>query len=114
MGNVPQRIDDMFTEVARKNAEGTLTFGETLIFGFYRLMEGKYAGKVVIKTPNTKVDEKFVCYFANGLTWVYASDIADVRCERAYPTFNEPFHEVNRDEATWYNDESSVPQGHQW
>lgn len=108
-----KEIDDMFAEAARKNAEGTLTLGEAIIFGYYRLLEGKHAGRVVVKT-HARIDEKSICFFANGLTWIHTSDIEDVRCERAYPTFNGPFHEVNRDEATWYNDGSDVPQGHQW
>jgi len=106
-------IDEMFSEAARKDTEGTLTFGEAFFSGFYRLMEGRHAGRVVIKSTAT-IDGKSIGYFANAMTWIYAKDIADIRCERAYPIFNEPFHEVNREEATWYNDGSDVPQGHKW
>lgn len=87
-------IDEIFSEAARKNSEGTLTIGETVMFAYYRLLEGEHAGKVIIKT-NARIDDKSICFFAKGLTWIYTHNLQDIRCERAYPCFNEPFHEIN-------------------
>jgi len=108
-------MDQMFAEAARKNVEGTLTVGDTIMFGYYRLLEGEHAGRVIIKT-HSKIDEKSICYFANGLTWIYTEKLKDIRCESAYPQFNDPIYsEVDRSESTWYTDgPNSRPMHHVW
>ena len=39
-------IDDLFTERANADANGTLTFDKAIMFGFYRLREGEHANRV--------------------------------------------------------------------
>jgi len=105
--------DEIFAEASRKNSEGTLTAGETVMFGYYRLLEGKHAGKVIIKTT-AQIDGEKIYYFANAMTWIFADKLKDVRCESCRPTFNQPRHEIDRSQATWHPDNSDKPQGHEW
>jgi len=111
--NDPFNPDKIFEEAARKDADGTLTVGETVMFSYYRLLDGEHAGRVIIKTSGT-IDGKNIYYFANELTWIYADKLKDVRCERASPQFNSPRHEIDRSKATWYPDGSDKPQGYEY
>lgn len=103
-----KEIDDFFAEQAKKNAEGTLTVGEA-IFGYYRLLEGTSAGKVIIITH-----AKPIIFYANGLTWSYVEKLKDVRCERVGVSFSESYHPIDRSRATWYPDNSDEPQHYSW
>lgn len=96
-------IDQMFAEAARKNADGTSTIGETVNFGFYRLLEGEHGGKVVIKTT-ARIDDKSILYFANAMTWIYTEKLKDVRCERVTPTFDTCCHPVDMSKSQWFDD----------
>lgn len=111
--NPDKFITKMFEDEARKNADGTLTVGETVMFSYYRLLEGEHAGKVIIKTC-ARIDEKSVIFFANSMTWIHTDNLKDIRCERAYPQFNSPMHEIDRSKATWYPDNSNEPQWYEW
>lgn len=111
--NKPFNPDEIFAEASRKNAAGTLTVGDTVMSGYYRLLEGVDAGRVIIKT-SARIDGKSICFFANGLTWTHTAKLKDVRCEGAYPQFNSPTHEIDRSKATWYPDGSDKPQGYKW
>lgn len=93
--NAILKMERMFSEAAEKDYNGTLTVGDTINFGFYRLLSGKHAGRVVIKTPS-KIDNRSVCYFADRMTWVYTDDIKEDRCESTRPKFSEPRHEVEK------------------
>jgi hypothetical protein len=106
-------IDKMFEEAGRKNDDGTLTVGETVRFGYYRLLEGSHAGRVIV-TADAKIDDERICFFANGLTWTYFEELKDVRCEETYPHFDEPIHIIDRSQATWYGDGSDIPRGYVW
>lgn len=105
-------IDNFFMEQDRKNNEGTLTVGEAT-FGYYRLLEGNKAGKVIIKTC-AKIDGQSVVFFANGLVWSYLDKLKDIKCERVFPTFSQGKHAIDRSEATWYDDNGSTPRGYEW
>lgn len=87
------QIDDLFAIAAEKNANGTLTIGETIQFGYYRLLDGPHAGRVVIKTT-TRIDDQPVLYFADTMTWIYTENLRTTRCESTSPTFPEPHHQI--------------------
>ena len=108
-----KEIDDFFAEAARKNAEGTLTIGTAVHFGFYRLLEGEHAGRVVIKTSSSRVDNKPILYFANEMTWIYVEQLKDIRCELTRPTFPPSQHEIDRSKAHWYSD-GGIYQHYEW
>lgn len=108
-----KEIDEFFRQQGVKNRDGTLTVGEA-IFGYYRLLEGKKAGKVIIKTC-AKINGEPVLFFANGLVWINADELKDIRCEKVSPTFAGGFnHSIDRSQATWYNDNGNKPQCYEW
>ena len=106
-------ISQMIQRQSDKNDAGTLTVGEALIGNYYRILEGKYAGRVIIKARD-RIDDEEIVRFANGLTWIYMSKLKDVRCEGARPSFNAPNHTVDYSQATWYPDGSDKPMHHEW
>lgn len=114
MGHPAAEFNRMCEEASRKDQEGTLTVGEIIHPGFYRLMEGEHAGRVIIKMLNSRIDGKYICFFANGMTWTWIDDIKDTRCESTAPKFSKPRHEVDRSKATWYPDGSDKPMSHEW
>ena len=105
-------IDQIFSDAAEKDFNGTLTIGETVCFGFYRLLEGNHAGRVVIKS-NARIDGEPILFFANGMTWIKASDLKDVRCERTSPAFNQSRHPIDRSKAHWYSDSGTYME-YEW
>ena len=107
-----QEIDNFFAEHARKDAEGKLTVGEA-IFGYYRLLEGTHAGRVIIKTC-ANIDGEPIIFYANGLVWNYVSKLKDVRCESVGVKFSDGIHAIDRSQATWYPDNSNEPQHYEW
>jgi hypothetical protein len=98
-----EELDELLNNAIRKNNDGTLTIGEAFHFGFYRLLEGEHAGKVVIKSTAT-IDGKNILYFAKQMTWIYEENLKNVRCELSYPTFSTPKNEVDRSKASWFTD----------
>ena len=76
-------------------------------------LRGEKAGKVVIIT-NAKIDDIPIVFFANELTWTFVGNLKNIRCERTRPTFNCGVHKIDRSQATWYNDNSPVPQYYEW
>lgn len=112
--NLEQWITDFFATFNHKNDEGTLTVGDAAIHnGFYRLLEGVNAGRVII-TSCARIDGQPIGLFANGMTWFFIDKLKDVRCERVHPTFNHGKQPIDYSQATWYNDNSDVPQHHEW
>lgn len=98
-------FEDFFVKLSEKNEKGTLTVGEAT-FGYYRLRNGRKAGKVIIITC-ASIDEKRICFYANELTWAYIENIKDILCEAVRPTFSQG-------QATWYNDNSEEPSFYEW
>lgn len=96
-------IDSIFTEADNRNANGTLTIGTTVHWGFYRLLEGIHAGKVVIKS-SAKIGNESILFFANAMTWILTKELENIRCERSAFTFSAPIHEIDRSQAGWYDD----------
>jgi len=84
----PINIDRIFQDAAQKDYDGTLTVKETVMFGYYRLLSGKHAGSVIIKSPCIK-DGKLIYYFASSLIRVNYDQIKDDRCKQVYPEFDE-------------------------
>jgi hypothetical protein len=76
---------------------------ETVNYGFYRLLDGEHAGRVVIKS-NARIEDKYILFFANDMVWIYADDLKNIRCEMAFPKFNKARHEIDRSKAHWYTD----------
>lgn len=106
-------VDDFFYRQSEANADGTLTVGEAGLFGFYRLLNGDKAGRVIIKTC-AKIDGDPVCFFANGLTWIYTEKIKDVLCERVHPNFSSGNHPIDYGQASWYPDGSDTRTNYEW
>lgn len=79
-------LGKLLDNAAQKDKNGTLTIQDTILFGYYRLLDGPHAGRIVIKT-NARIDDQFILYFADHLTWIYAKDLATTRCQQTYPTF---------------------------
>ena len=73
------------------------------------MLEGNKAGKVIIKTC-AKIDGKPIVFFASGLTWAHVETLKDIRCEMVSPNFSTCKHAVDYSQATWYDDNSEVPQ----
>jgi hypothetical protein len=101
--SVTTDIDAFFAEASKRDANGTLTIGTTVFSGFYRLLEGEHAGKVVIKSC-ARIDDKSILFFANSMTWIEVEKLKNVRCERTCPTFSEARHKIDRSKAGWYDD----------
>ncbi len=106
-------FDQMLKEISNKNFAGELKVGEALINRYYRLLDGKHAGRVIIKCYD-RIDGRQIIRFANGLTWAYLDDMSDMRCECTYPTFSAPVNVVDYSQATWYDDNSEGPRHHTW
>lgn len=106
-------FDEITSQQSIKQYMGKLTAKEALIGGYYRLLNGEHAGRVIIKCRE-RIDDKEVVRFANGLTWIELDKIADVRCEFVMPTFSDCASPIDYSEATWYNDNSDIPQHHNW
>lgn len=106
-------IQKMFDDFSHKNNMGTLTLGEALIGRYYRLREGTYAGRVVIKC-NEHIDGSQVVRFANGMTWKRLEELWHVLCEQVYPVFSESRNTIDYSEATWYDDCGGGPRHHEW
>ena len=95
--NAVSKMERIFSEASEKDENGTLTVGDAIRFGFYRLLSGRHAGRVIIKSP-FRIGKRSVCYFADKMTWVYTDDIKEDRCESTRPKFSEPRHEVEKRE----------------
>lgn len=112
--NIDDEFAKIYERIDEKTKNNTLTLGDTFGSGYYRLMEGEHAGKIVIKSIVTRIDGKPIGLFANSFTWFYFDDLKDVRVEAVHPNFSQPKGEIDRSKATWYNDNSDVPQYYQW
>ncbi len=108
-----KEIDDFCQLQSEKNSAGTLTIGEAMIGGYYRLRSGEYAGRVVIKCHD-RIDDKAIVRFANGLTWCWIDGIKNILCERVIPTFSRSIHPIDYSQSTWYPDGSNTPMHHEW
>lgn len=104
-------FEDRLQELSERADAGTITVGEALIGRYYRLLDGEYANRVIIKARD-QIDGKEIVRFANGLTWCFAEKIAAVRCESTCPTFPEARHAVNH--VWWYPDGSDKPMHEEW
>ena len=104
-------ISEMYESNFNKSEAGTLTVGQAVIGKYYRLLDGKYANRVIINARE-RIDNQQVVRFANGLTWCFIEDIKDVRCELTHPTFPPAKNTVNHD--LWYYDNSDVPMHCEW
>jgi len=106
-------LDSFIQVLAEKNDAGTLTIGEAMIGGYYRLRSGEHAGRVVIKCHD-QIDNQEIVRFANGLTWCWLEKIKDILCERVGPLFPASRHPIDYSQATWYPDGSDKPMHHVW
>lgn len=106
-------VEQMIRDQEELNAAGELTVGVAMINGYYRLLDGPSAGRIIIKCHEL-MDGEEVVRFANGLTWTYVRKFISTRCERVHPSFPAPAHEPDYSQATWYNDGSDTPSHHTW
>lgn len=98
-----KEIDDLFADQAKKNAEGTLTIGESLINNYYRLKDGNYKDRIVIRTC-AKIDDQSVCFFADSLTWIATDKIKNVRCQIVRPEFYPEQVLTEEERNAWWDD----------
>lgn len=105
-------IDTFFEDLAQMNEDGTLKVRDVFT-GYFRLREGKHAGRVIIKTLGTITDRK-ICHFARSLTWVYLSEIEDTLCERVDVAFTASKLPIDYSQATWYGDSGDGPHHYEW
>lgn len=85
--NAMLELDEKLEEFHAKNAVDTLTFGETIPFGFYKLLDGEHINRVVIKS-SARVDGKPIIFFVDKMTWTYESNISNIRCKMVSPKFD--------------------------
>jgi hypothetical protein len=107
-------IEDIFNRIDKLTAEGRLTIGDIFHPGFYRLLEGEYANKVVIYTGFSRVDGEPILIFANGISWIWKDNLKGVRCERTKPTFPAAQNPLDLSKATWYSDSGEGPLSFDW
>lgn len=91
-------INNPLTTATQKNRDGTLTIQDTH-YGYYRLLDGPHAGRVIIKT-STRHDHQPILTFADTFTWIYEKDLHTTRCEKTTPTFPEPQHPIDNTSIT--------------
>jgi hypothetical protein len=107
-------LNRILDKVADLEDKCIFTIGDIFHPGFYRILEGEHANKIVIYSLVSKIDDKNILIFANSMTWIYKEKLDSVRCERAHPTFNSPKNKVDFSKSTWYADNGEGPFHHEW
>jgi hypothetical protein len=102
----------MLSEEADLNAKGELTVDKILTPGFYRILDGAHANRVIMYSITGKVDNKLIITFVNNMSWAFKDSLTGVRCERTVPSFRPPVNEVKKVE--WYADNGDGPFSVEW
>jgi hypothetical protein len=92
-------IDNHPTIATQKDRDGTLTIQDTH-YGYYRLLNGPHAGRVIIKTSTRHDHQPILTLRRHPFTWIYEKDLHTTRCEKTTPTFPEPQHPIDNSNIT--------------
>jgi hypothetical protein len=73
--------------------------------GYFRFLNGTWAGRVVIKNLISKVNDRHVFTFGNNFIWGDVENHKNDLCEKVEPIFPEPENHVDYSEARYRSDE---------
>lgn len=112
LAEVMQKLQSDLAQEDKLNQEGKLTVGQTTRYGFYRLLNGDHANKVIWYSGLGQIDSQEIIHFINSKTWAFKHQLAQIRCEATTPTFRPAIHPV--EPITWYADSGEGPFTHEW